>query len=104
MVHFVALHPWVTRDGACPLPTEEENCELVVLTDEDIKNVVKHVPKLDTLVCVIYKCHIYLLRVFYATNHLKIRTETEITLKKNFRDQGDLILLQMHSINSLKGK
>lgn len=53
-INVLQLHSWVTRDGTCPLPTEEENCELVVLTDEDIKNVVKHVPKLDTLVGYIY--------------------------------------------------
>ncbi|XP_061197080.1 calcium/calmodulin-dependent protein kinase kinase 1-like isoform X1 [Saccostrea echinata] len=45
-------HPWVTRDGEEPLPTEEENCVLVTLTDEDLDNVVKHVPKLDTLIMV----------------------------------------------------
>ncbi|XP_056009240.1 calcium/calmodulin-dependent protein kinase kinase 1-like isoform X3 [Ostrea edulis] len=45
-------HPWVTRDGKEALPTEEENCVLVTLTDEDIDNVVKHVPKLDTLILV----------------------------------------------------
>lgn len=48
----VKEHPWVTRDGKDPLPTEEENCVLVTLTDEDLDNVVKHVPKLDTLILV----------------------------------------------------
>lgn len=42
----------MTRDGKDPLPTEEENCVLVTLTDEDLDNVVKHVPKLDTLVSI----------------------------------------------------
>ena len=40
----------MTRAGEEPLPSEEENCVLVTLTDEDLDNVVKHVPKLDTLV------------------------------------------------------
>ncbi|XP_022337138.1 calcium/calmodulin-dependent protein kinase kinase 1-like isoform X4 [Crassostrea virginica] len=48
----VKEHPWVTRDGEEPLPSEEENCVLVTLTDEDLDNVVKHVPKLDTLILV----------------------------------------------------
>lgn len=42
----------MTRDGKDPLPTEEENCVLVTLTEEDLDNVVKHVPKLDTLVSI----------------------------------------------------
>lgn len=46
----------MTRDGKDPLPTEEENCVLVTLTDEDLDNVVKHVPKLDTLVSIKVTC------------------------------------------------
>ncbi|KAK3598344.1 hypothetical protein CHS0354_026602 [Potamilus streckersoni] len=45
-------HPWVTKNGEHPLPTEEENCVLVTVTDEEIDNVVKHIPKLDTLILV----------------------------------------------------
>ncbi|XP_071094192.1 calcium/calmodulin-dependent protein kinase kinase 1-like isoform X2 [Haliotis cracherodii] len=45
-------HPWVTRDCQHTLPTEEENCSLVEITDEDIENVIKHVPKLETLIMV----------------------------------------------------
>ncbi|KAK3083915.1 hypothetical protein FSP39_005274, partial [Pinctada imbricata] len=48
----IKVHPWVTKDGEFPLPTEEENCILVTVTDEDLDNVVKHVPKLDTLILV----------------------------------------------------
>ena len=44
------LHSWVTKDGTCSLPSEDDNCTLVTITEEDIDNVVKHVPKLDTLV------------------------------------------------------
>lgn len=32
------------------LPTTEENCILVTVTDEEVDNLVKHIPKLDTLV------------------------------------------------------
>ncbi|WAR01261.1 KKCC1-like protein, partial [Mya arenaria] len=42
-------HPWVTKDGEFPLPTENENCILVTVTDEEINSVIKHVPKLETL-------------------------------------------------------
>ncbi|XP_050409367.1 calcium/calmodulin-dependent protein kinase kinase 1 isoform X1 [Patella vulgata] len=45
-------HPWVTREGQISLPSEEENCILITVTEEEIMNVVKHVPKLDTLIFV----------------------------------------------------
>lgn len=44
--------PWVTKNGESPLPSEDENCILVTVTEEDIDNVIKHVPKLDTLIFV----------------------------------------------------
>jgi len=43
-------HVWVTRDGKFPLPSESENCILVTVTEEEVNNVVKHVPKIETLV------------------------------------------------------
>ncbi|XP_044763193.1 calcium/calmodulin-dependent protein kinase kinase 1 [Coccinella septempunctata] len=48
----IKLHPWVTMNGACPLPSEEENCELVEVTDEDLNKVVTSIPKLDTLILI----------------------------------------------------
>ncbi|XP_045172818.1 calcium/calmodulin-dependent protein kinase kinase 1-like isoform X2 [Mercenaria mercenaria] len=48
----IKLHPWVTKDEEFPLPTESENCILVTVTDEEVDNVVKHVPKLETLIFV----------------------------------------------------
>ncbi|KAH8378944.1 hypothetical protein KR009_002208 [Drosophila setifemur] len=43
---------WVTSNGAFPLPTEEENCCLVQVDDEDINSVVRSIPKLDTLILI----------------------------------------------------
>eukprot|EP00099_Drosophila_melanogaster_P001204 NP_001036634.1 uncharacterized protein Dmel_CG17698, isoform D [Drosophila melanogaster] len=43
---------WVTSDGDYPLPTEEENCCLVQVDDEDIDSVVRSIPKLDTLILI----------------------------------------------------
>ncbi|KAH8241708.1 hypothetical protein KR032_003132 [Drosophila birchii] len=43
---------WVTTDGLFPLPTEEENCCLVQVDDEDINSVVRSIPKLDTLILI----------------------------------------------------
>lgn len=44
------LHPWVTRHGAEPLPSEDENCTLVEVTEEEVENSVKHIPSLATVV------------------------------------------------------
>ncbi|TRY70487.1 hypothetical protein TCAL_05417 [Tigriopus californicus] len=48
----IKVHDWVTGFGLYPLPTEEENCELVEITDMDVDNSVRTVPKLDTLILV----------------------------------------------------
>ncbi|KAM7363532.1 calcium/calmodulin-dependent protein kinase kinase 2 [Cochliomyia hominivorax] len=45
-------HVWVTAGGVHPLPTEEENCRLVQVNDEDINSVVRSIPKLDTLILI----------------------------------------------------
>ncbi|KAJ6636619.1 Calcium/calmodulin-dependent protein kinase kinase, partial [Pseudolycoriella hygida] len=45
-------HNWVTNEGKMPLPSEEENCRLVQISDEDINSVVKSIPKLDTLILI----------------------------------------------------
>ncbi|XP_052834038.1 calcium/calmodulin-dependent protein kinase kinase 1-like [Octopus bimaculoides] len=45
----IKIHPWVTKDGTEPLPSEEENCVLITVTEEEVENVVKHVPRLETL-------------------------------------------------------
>ncbi|KAK9876094.1 hypothetical protein WA026_011202 [Henosepilachna vigintioctopunctata] len=48
----IKQHPWVTMNDACPLPSEEENCHLVEVTDEDLHKVVTSIPKLDTLILI----------------------------------------------------
>lgn len=45
-------HPWVTRGGKCPLPSTKENCPDIEVTDDDIKNSVRAIPKLKTLILV----------------------------------------------------
>ncbi|XP_070204755.1 calcium/calmodulin-dependent protein kinase kinase 1-like isoform X2 [Littorina saxatilis] len=45
-------HPWVTQKGDNPLVTHTSRCELIEVTEEEMENVVKHVPKLDTLILV----------------------------------------------------
>lgn len=43
-------HPWVTKYNSFPLPSKEENCILIEVTDEEILQCVRSIPKLDTLV------------------------------------------------------
>ncbi|ERE76862.1 calcium/calmodulin-dependent protein kinase kinase 2-like isoform 1 [Cricetulus griseus] len=50
--HSLKLHPWVTRHGAEPLPSEDENCTLVEVTEEEVENSVKHIPSLATVILV----------------------------------------------------
>ncbi|CAA9995334.1 unnamed protein product [Nesidiocoris tenuis] len=45
-------HKWVTKNGEFPLPTESENCQLVEVTEEEMRDVVTSVPKLDTLILI----------------------------------------------------
>ncbi|CAG7720400.1 unnamed protein product [Allacma fusca] len=46
-------HAWVTQNGEWPLPTEEEHClNYVEVTEEDIINCVRSVPKIDTIILV----------------------------------------------------
>lgn len=43
---------WVTQNGTSSLPTEEENCRPVKVTEDEIKKSIQSVPKLDTLILV----------------------------------------------------
>lgn len=46
-------HNWITKNGSCPLPSEEEHCQrLVQISEEDISSVVKSIPKLDTIILI----------------------------------------------------
>ncbi|MBN3296102.1 KKCC2 kinase, partial [Amia calva] len=45
----IKVHPWVTRHGAEPLPSEEDNCTLIEVTEEEVENSVKHIPSLATV-------------------------------------------------------
>lgn len=45
-------HNWVTQNGTAPLPSEEENCVLVEVSEEEVLQVVKSIPKLDTLILI----------------------------------------------------
>lgn len=48
----IKLHPWVTEDGCNPLPLEEEHCTALELTEEEVKNSIKLIPSLSTVILV----------------------------------------------------
>ncbi|XP_075542163.1 calcium/calmodulin-dependent protein kinase kinase 1 isoform X2 [Dermacentor variabilis] len=48
----IKVDPWVTRNGTFPMPSEGENCVFVEVTEEEIDNCVRTIPKLDTLILV----------------------------------------------------
>lgn len=51
-LHNRQEHAWVTSNNSHPLPSEEANCRLVQVNDDDINSVVKSIPKLDTLILI----------------------------------------------------
>ncbi|KAM9045757.1 calcium/calmodulin-dependent protein kinase kinase 1 isoform 3-T4 [Megaptera novaeangliae] len=48
----IKLHPWVTKNGEEPLPSEEEHCTVVEVTEEEVKNSVKLIPSWTTVILV----------------------------------------------------
>ncbi|XP_051969509.1 calcium/calmodulin-dependent protein kinase kinase 1-like isoform X1 [Xyrauchen texanus] len=48
----IKADPWVTHDGADPLPLEEEHCTVVEVTEEEVQNSVKFVPSLSAVILV----------------------------------------------------
>jgi len=48
----IKVDSWITKDGTFPMPSEEENCHLVEITEEDVAKVVTSIPKLDTLILI----------------------------------------------------
>lgn len=51
-IQQIKEHPWVTYGGKHPLPTTAENCTVIEVTDDDIQNSVKSIPKIKTLILV----------------------------------------------------
>ena len=48
------MHDWVTGFGIYPLATEEENCELVEVTDYEVEESVRYAIIASLLICVQY--------------------------------------------------
>lgn len=45
-------HDWVTGYGVYPMMDEDENCQLIEVTEHEVQNSVRSIPKLDTLILV----------------------------------------------------
>jgi len=45
-------HDWVTMYGLSPLLKEEENCHLIEVSEQEVQNSIRSIPKLDTLILV----------------------------------------------------
>ena len=45
-------HSWVTAYGVYPMLEEEENCELIEVTDAEVENSIQHIVNLDSLILV----------------------------------------------------
>ena len=48
----IKVDPWVTGYGMYPMLRKESNCGLIEVTDDEVENSVKSIPKLDTLILV----------------------------------------------------
>ncbi|KAK2494586.1 hypothetical protein MC885_007331 [Smutsia gigantea] len=48
----IKVHPWVTRNGEEPLPSEEEHCSVVEVTEEEVKSSVRLIPSWTTVILV----------------------------------------------------
>eukprot|EP01135_Chromosphaera_perkinsii_P004623 Nk52_evm16s292 gene=Nk52_evmTU16s292 len=48
----IKVHPWVTKNGIDPLPSTEENCELVEVSEREVTFAVRPIPSLATVVLV----------------------------------------------------
>lgn len=70
-VCILQQHTWVTKRGVSPLPSEEDNCELVEVTDEEVQQVIQSIPKLDTLILVkkMLKNHSFQVRNLCNVHH-----------------------------------
>lgn len=62
----IKRHPWVTKDDRFPMPSEEENCHLVEVTEEDVAKVVTSIPKLDTLILIKHMLKKHSFQVYYT--------------------------------------
>jgi len=48
----IKTHPWVTGYGLYPMMDQNSNCTLIEVTEDEVENSVRSVPKLDTLILV----------------------------------------------------
>lgn len=92
----IKQHDWVTRSGAEPLPTEQDNCQLVEVSEEEMMNVIKSVPKLNTLILIkaMLKNHSFLVSV-YNIHKLNIQVRYLLRQVMNIRIELCFFFLYM---------
>ncbi|KAG8182334.1 hypothetical protein JTE90_028179 [Oedothorax gibbosus] len=80
-------HKWVTNDGLSPLPSEEENCHPVEITNDDIQASINSIPKLGTLILVksMLRKHSFSHPFKYSRN-VNSLADAEITGASSFSD------------------
>ncbi|KAH7731769.1 CKK-1 protein [Aphelenchoides avenae] len=98
MLAEIKKHRWVTKDGTLPMPTEEENCHLVVVTEEEIKNSVRVIPRLDTLILVKAMGH----RKRFG-NPFRQTTSTSLRLRRQSSSVKDPIYVPPSSTGGAEG-
>ena len=49
---YSQLHPWVTDNGLFPMMDQNANCSIIEVTEDEVENCVRSIPKLDTLILV----------------------------------------------------
>lgn len=80
---------WVIKNGKFPLPSEEENCHLVEITEEDVARVVTSIPKLDTLILIkhMLKKHSFQVGIYFFKVAFTVERHN---YKKNCKDFQNL--------------
>lgn len=92
-------HPWMTKNGTIILPSESENCQLVEVSEEEIRDGVTSIPKLDTLILIkaMLKKHSFQVKSFFLLKYLFFKYNIFIVLYLNM-----LLLLCVHACFSRK--
>ena len=50
----IRKHKWVTKNGTAELMSKEENCQIVEVDEQEVKNAVRTIPSLATVVSCLY--------------------------------------------------
>uniref|UniRef100_A0A0R3RJ06 calcium/calmodulin-dependent protein kinase n=1 Tax=Elaeophora elaphi TaxID=1147741 RepID=A0A0R3RJ06_9BILA len=91
MMNEIKEHQWTTQNGLYPMPSEAENCELITVTNEEIRNCVRNIPHLDTLILVKFMVH---RRRF--CNPFKVTEKNTSSLRKVASEGGSFLINRLN--------